>query len=315
MMTNGEDGSIASFLANNGYDVWVINQRGNQYSRHHETLDPNENEFWQFTLNDEAEDVRATVEYILQQSEFDTLSLVGLSHGSTVGLISLATYSDYFNPIVNVFVTYVPVTRLRDVTNRYFSIITNPDLLSVLEDLDLAEMFQHTPATGVFLHGVCEPIPEICGGAFNLFNGFDSETDDFESFVRMTSKGSSGTSLNILKHYSQFRTKDSFTYYDYGPEENLEIYGTEEAPEIPVENIEVPVAIFAAEFDTIAPPESTRWLASRLPNLVEINIDVNDESSQTSPFWYPLNHMSFLIARDTSFLDVMLRIIEENTDE
>ena len=35
-------------LADNGYDVWLGNYRGNYYSRNHCDLNPNKNPFWDF---------------------------------------------------------------------------------------------------------------------------------------------------------------------------------------------------------------------------------------------------------------------------
>jgi pimeloyl-ACP methyl ester carboxylesterase len=48
---------------------------------------------------------------------------------------------------------------------------------------------------------------------------------------------------------------EKFTRFDYGPNENLERYGTVEAPEYSLKRITVPVYIFWAQNDPISPPE------------------------------------------------------------
>jgi pimeloyl-ACP methyl ester carboxylesterase len=71
-MTNG-DKSIAFTLANEGYDVWLGNTRGNTFSKKHERLDESddENEFWDFSWEKAGiYDVSATVDFISNKTGF-----------------------------------------------------------------------------------------------------------------------------------------------------------------------------------------------------------------------------------------------------
>ena len=47
----GDDKPLPLALLNAGYDVWLANMRGTQYSRKHETLDSNDpsSEYWKFS--------------------------------------------------------------------------------------------------------------------------------------------------------------------------------------------------------------------------------------------------------------------------
>lgn len=45
--------SLAFILADNGYDVWMNNSRGNRYSKNHVHLEPeNDRQFWDYSFED-----------------------------------------------------------------------------------------------------------------------------------------------------------------------------------------------------------------------------------------------------------------------
>ena len=63
---NGKE-SIPFVLADAGFDVWMNNSRGNNFSREHTLLDPNkDNEYWDFSWQEMAEfDTPAAFKFVL----------------------------------------------------------------------------------------------------------------------------------------------------------------------------------------------------------------------------------------------------------
>jgi len=59
---------LGFILADNGYDVWINNTRGNRYSRNHVTLDPDHDkkQFWDYSFEEMAKyDQPALFEFVL----------------------------------------------------------------------------------------------------------------------------------------------------------------------------------------------------------------------------------------------------------
>ena len=64
-MSNGPDSFVYKF-ADDGYDVWMNNSRGNKFSRMHKYLDPDyHKKYWDFSFQDHADfDLPAVFEFI-----------------------------------------------------------------------------------------------------------------------------------------------------------------------------------------------------------------------------------------------------------
>jgi len=71
-------------LATEGYDVWMGNNRGCQYSVKHVSMDPASKEFWDFDFEDMGlKDVPAEIDFILNATSQSKLTYIGHSEGTT----------------------------------------------------------------------------------------------------------------------------------------------------------------------------------------------------------------------------------------
>lgn len=101
-------------LADNCYDVWLGNSRGNCFSRGHRYLDPSKPKFWDFSYHEMGIfDLKATVDYIVNITKQEEVLYIGYSQGSTVGLVNAVNYPDnrvkaYFLLAPIAYFTYNP---------------------------------------------------------------------------------------------------------------------------------------------------------------------------------------------------------------
>jgi len=85
----GPNKSVGFNLIDQGYDVWVMNVRGNYESRLHETLTIADSAFWDFTFEDMAyKDIPATIDFVLKSTNKPKLHYTGHSQGTQIFMLN-----------------------------------------------------------------------------------------------------------------------------------------------------------------------------------------------------------------------------------
>ena len=116
-VANDPDKANAFTLSDAGYDVWMGNQRGSQYSLGHTEYTRDQVEFWQFyQLEMGTIDVPTFVDFILEKTGLQDISYVGHSQGTTQMFMGLALMPEYFHDKINVFVALEPPVYLGHMT-------------------------------------------------------------------------------------------------------------------------------------------------------------------------------------------------------
>ncbi|TFK23680.1 triacylglycerol lipase [Coprinopsis marcescibilis] len=100
--------SLAFTLAEQGYDVWLGNNRGNKYSKKSIHHGPNSAKFWDYSIDDFAwHDIPDSINHILDLTKAPTLSYVGFSQGTAQAFAALSIHPQ-LNERVNVFIALAP---------------------------------------------------------------------------------------------------------------------------------------------------------------------------------------------------------------
>lgn len=94
---NSSDQAPAFVLADQGYDVWLGNNRGTRWSMGHVSKDPSEKAYWDWYQEDLGrQDVPTFIDYILDTTGRQTLSYVGHSQGTTQFFLGASLLPEYY---------------------------------------------------------------------------------------------------------------------------------------------------------------------------------------------------------------------------
>ena len=85
MLKDGPKDSLAFMLADQGFDVYLANSRGNRYSRDHVSMKCSQPEFWKWSFQEMAKyDLPATINAVLERSNRKNLYYIGHSQGTMI---------------------------------------------------------------------------------------------------------------------------------------------------------------------------------------------------------------------------------------
>jgi lysosomal acid lipase/cholesteryl ester hydrolase len=272
--------SLGFLLSDNGYDVWFGNSRGNKFSLKHRSLQWNDQQFWNFSFHEMGMyDAPAIIDYILKMTNNKKLFYVGHSQGGAIGLVTLSTYPNYNDKVLQAHLLS-PVSFMGNsqLINNYFKA-----LVPLFIDLNRKYQMNDLLVTNKFIQDILAYFVEkaslcpqsqfdyLCKESYYLMMGRNvhGEEADWEIFQKIYKFLSPTVSVKQFVHFSQLYRNNSFRQFDYGKSINRKIYKSLSPPDYDLKSIKTPIYLYAAEQDGIISVVDIEHLNAELKSVVK----------------------------------------------
>uniref|UniRef100_T1JGF3 Lipase n=1 Tax=Strigamia maritima TaxID=126957 RepID=T1JGF3_STRMM len=298
--------SIGLFLADQGYDVWFGNSRGDiRYSKHIRYTF-HDSEFWDFSWEELGYyDNSATIDYILNNTNYNQMILVTYSV-ATISSFALLSVNPEYNDKVATHVTLAPMTIVPYQTSVVMSLfMIHYDILqSWYNGLFDKAKFNHRIMNMVTMHfwpAMCLTFGHsFCKFAMALFLGYSPGSYD-ENIAVIAYDLSSGVSFKTFLHILQQIEYKEMRRYSYGEDENIKRYGTKIPPAFNMSQVTSPTVLISGINDPGSNPINSEMISRKMPQAKRIILDKT-----------MFTHCDFVWSTDTEIRDYINQKILEN---
>ncbi|EAT35425.1 AAEL012407-PA, partial [Aedes aegypti] len=299
-VVTGPESGLAFVLADAGFDVWMGNARGTRFSRKNLNHTPKEAAFWDFSWHEIGiGDLSAIIDYMLRQTNQQSLFYVGHNQGITALLVLLSEKPRY-NRKISIAAGMAPVAYLGSGNNE---IVKNLAKFNDQLWVQFGSVFFLTPTENVlqFLGNIiCSgeaPTQTVCSDLLAEMFGYSSDQAKL-LLPGMLDNALSGISTKQLVHYGQLIQSRKLQQFDYKNFlTNMQRYKQVKAPEYNLSKVTVPFLLFSGSREFFTSSADFQKLVKNLPNV---------ESQSELPGW---GHMDFIYNAQV-YLKVYSRIIE-----
>ncbi|XP_043796542.1 lipase 3-like [Apis laboriosa] len=265
----GPGKGLGFLLADLGYDVWMINVRGNRYARRHLDMNISDKNYWNFSWHEiGVYDIPATIDYILKKTKKEKIFIISHSQGGSAFFVMASERPEYQNKIIASF-SMAPAVFMSRTNNPLFQILApfSNDIKCLTKLIGLYEFKPSNKLIQMLGKKMCkdgELLQPICQNIVFLFGGIDKELNT-TLLSLITQYDPAGSSVNQFVHFAQSIHSGKFRKYDYGIG-NLKKYGKIYPPDYELAKIKIPVYLYYGANDIFINVEDLNDLYKALPN-------------------------------------------------
>jgi len=269
---NPTDKALGYMLADRGYDVWMGNARGNTYSRKHVNLSESDDQYWKFTWDEMGRyDIPAELNYVIEKTGRQQLIYIGHSMGTTMFWVAMETQPQ-LNSRIELMIGLAPVASVARMKSPIRLLTPYFRQLEVLfKVLGTHAFLANGRLMRLVEKYICDQTKweaDLCENVLFFLSGSDPLNFNEDMIPIITANAPAGTSTHTVVHFMQeYVSAERFQRMDWGPEINMEKYGSKTPPAYNLTSVSAPVVLFWGDNDWLASPKDVAWLGKRLDNL------------------------------------------------
>ncbi|XP_076924451.1 triacylglycerol lipase 2-like [Bidens hawaiensis] len=226
---NSPDESLAFILADNGFDVWIANTRGTNFSRGHTSLGPSDPAYWEWSWDElVAYDLPASIQFVHDQTG-QNLHYVGHSLGT---LIAFSAFSkDQTLSMLRSAVLLSPIAYLGKMPSALARAGADAFLGETLYWLGLHEFAPRGEAVAGLLGNICKIPGNDCSDLMTSFTGQNCCVNSSMTEKFLEHEPQSTSTKNMI-HLAQMIRTGTITMYDYGNADDNENHYHQSTPPV-----------------------------------------------------------------------------------
>lgn len=225
------------------------NFRGNKYAYKHQTLTPDDKQFWNFSLDELAHhDVPAMSEYVLKVSMEKKLNIIAFSQGFAVTMAALSMNSKMESRI-NCLIALAPII-IPSLKNTYIESLSKVSSSAMFLFLGHGPFLHMAPFWKNLLSKSLYNV--ALNVAMNILFGWNCRSIRSKDKSAMYQHLYSFTSTKILFHWCQISGSGKFEWFN----DSLSNGKNEESEQVcmpiyQIEKLKLPVALLSGEADSL----------------------------------------------------------------
>ncbi|XP_028170213.1 lipase 3-like [Ostrinia nubilalis] len=253
--------AFAYLLAEEGFDVWMGNARGNYYSRRHVRLNPDallSTAFWQFSWDEIGNiDLPTMIDYALAHSGRNRLHYVGHSQGTTSFFVMTSLRPQYNQKIISMH-AFAPVAYMANNNSLLLRMLSRyaNNIEFALSLIGVGEFLPNNNVMTWAGQAMCMDevmLQPMCSNIIFLLGGWNECQHNATMLPLKLGHTPAGAAARQFVHYAQGISGKEFRRYDHGTIlANRRAYGSWSPPRYDLSRITTPVFLHYSDTDPLA---------------------------------------------------------------